>query len=165
MKKSLCIFLTVILAVTTVIPALSVSAADTEEQIGLIKGTYAPHQVVVMFKDNAVDADAAPRRGGLAAVGEDFGEMMSAISSEDKAIAAAYDETNIIAQSLGDDFVLEDTLVFADDDASSDRSIASVGACADADQSGDLTIALVSSEKYDTAEMIRKLGKPIKYML
>ena len=158
MKKSLCILLAVILAVTAAAPMLSAAAADTAEQLGLIEGTYAPGQVIVMFKDGAVEPDTAPRKGDLAAAGADFGEMMSAFSSEEQALAAAPDEAQIIAQSLGNDFVLEDTLVFSDSDQPSGNGLAPVGASADAGQSGDLTIALVSSEKYDTAAMIKKLG-------
>ena len=156
MKRSLCIFLAVILALTTLSPALSASAADPGEKSELIDGTYVQGQVIVMFSGDAINADTVPRKGDLAAVGADFGEMMSAFSAEDEALAAADGEAEIIAQSLGDDFVLEDTLVFSGDRSSS-SGLVPVGASADA-QSGDLTIALVSSDKYDTETMIRKLG-------
>ena len=155
MKKSLSILLALILAVMTAAPALTAFAADADEPVGLIEGSYAPDQVIVMFKDGAIDSDSVPHRGELAATGADFGEMMSASSSEDEALAAADDEAAIIKQSLGNDFVLEDTLVFSDDTPQAGGSLAPVGA--DAGHSGDLTIALVSSQKYDTATMIRKL--------
>lgn len=85
MKKVLCILLTIIFAAMTVIPTLVVSATTTDEQIELIEGTYAPDQVVVMFKDSAINTDPKNGKGDLAAVGADFGEMMSAVSDEDKA--------------------------------------------------------------------------------
>jgi len=140
MKKCLCLFLAVILAVMTASPALSVSAADAGDQLELIEGTYAPHQVIVMFDDDAIDADTLPRKSDLASVGADFGEMMSAFSSEDKAFAAADDEAEIIAQSLGDDFVLEETLIFSDADLPSEGGLAPVGAGADADGDGSVTV-------------------------
>ena len=158
MKKGLCILLTVILAALAAAPMFSAAAAQTATQVELIEGTYAPNQVVVLFNNSAIDTDTAPSKGDLAAVGADFGEMMSAYSAEDEALAAADDETDIIAQSLGNDFVLEDTLVFADSDQPSDGGLASVGASAEAGQNGDLTIALVSSDKFDTATMINKLS-------
>lgn len=158
MKKSLCIFLTLIISALTVTPVLSAAAADTAEETELIDGTYAPDQVVVMFKDDVIGSEAGSDEDDLAAVGADFGEMMSALSSEETAFAAACDETDIIARSLGDNFVLEDTLVFEDSGLPSDDGLAPVGALGDTNQSGDLTIALVSSDKYDTKTMIKKLG-------
>ena len=159
MKKSLCILLTLLLVTLTLVPMLSVSAAETGGQTEWIEGTYAPNQVIVMFKDSAIDTDTAPQEDDLAPVGADFGDMMSASFSQDEADAAADDELSIIADSLGDDFVLEDTLVFSDDDHSSDDDLAPSGSCDSADQKGDLTIALVSSDKYDTETMINKLQK------
>ena len=160
MKKSLCILLAIIITVMTASAAMPVSAKDAGDMIGLIEGTYVQGQVVVMFRDDTIVADRAPDNGGPA-VGKNYGKMMSAFSAEGKAIAAAGNEADILAQSLGDDFVLEDTLVFADSGLPSDGGLAPSGADADAVQSGDLTVALVSSEKYDTADMIRMLsGNP-----
>ena len=157
MKKSLCILLAVILAVTVFVPTLAVSAAQVEEQVELIEGTYAPNQVIVMFQDSAIDTDTVSRKEDLASVGADFGEMMSAFSSEDEAAAAADDELDILAKSLGDDFTLEDTLVFSENVPASDGDLAPSGASG-GEQSGELSIALVSSQKYDTKTLIKKLS-------
>ena len=157
MKKILGVFLTVVLAALAVTPMFSAAAAEPAGQAELIEGTYVPDQVVVMFRDGSVSADSAPPKGDLAAVGAEFGGMMSAFSSEDTALAAALDEEEILSRSLGDDFVLEDTLVFADSVPQSD-GLAPVGASAGAGRGGDLTVALVSSEKYDAATMIKKLS-------
>ena len=66
MKKIICLLLTLILTAVTVVPALSVSAAEIEEGIELIEGTYAPGQVVVVFKNSAIDNDTVPRKRHLA---------------------------------------------------------------------------------------------------
>ncbi len=154
MKKILCLLLTVILTVLCIVPALSATAAESDETVPLIEGTYAPNQVVVLFKSAAINTSTAPRTRDLAAVGEDFGEMMDASSSQDTAYAAADEELGILKKSLGSDFVLEDTLVF--DGIGDNGALASTGASPNAASDG-LSIALVSSDKYDTATLIEKL--------
>ena len=52
-------------------------------------GTYAPDQVIVMFKDGAFTTDTAPEKGGVASTGAGFGEGMRAVSSEDTALSSA----------------------------------------------------------------------------
>ena len=154
MKKWLSILLVIILAATTAAAALPASAAETAgEPVELIEGTYAPNQVVVMFQNSAIDTDTEPD-DDLAPVGADFGDLMDASSSEDEAYSAADEEIDILIKSLGSDFVLEDTLVF--DDGGADDDLAPSGSSAGAADS-DLTVALVSSEKYDTATLIKKL--------
>lgn len=162
MKRVLTICMTVFLALVIVISCtasvLPVSAAETDETIELTEGTYVPGQVVVLFKSSAIDTDSVPEKGELASVGANLGEMMDASSSSLEAYSAADEENEILSESLGTDFVLEDTMVFADD---SDRegSIPSLGASADPVSKDELTVALVSSDKYDTATMIELLGK------
>lgn len=155
MKKILCVFLAVIISTIAALPALSASAADYVEEPGLVEGTYVPNQVVVMFKSSAIDTSTVPKKGDLESVGASFGDMMEATSSESEALGAADEETNILKKSLGDDFVLEETLVFDDPEAQA-KAGGAVGALANT-FSDDLTVALVSSEKYDTATMIQKL--------
>ena len=149
----ICIFLLV-----GMIPLSAIAADAVESAPELIEGTYAPGQVVVLFNSSAIDADSVPDKGDLAAVGADFGEMMDASSSAGEAYSAADEEIGILSKSLGSDFVLEDTLVFADAPDSS-GGLASTGASADTVSDSELTVALISSDKYDTATMIGMLGK------
>ena len=65
-------------------------AAKTEQTaVDPEDGTYAPGQVIVMFKDGAVTTDTAPEKGGVASTGASFGEGMKAVSSEDAALSSA----------------------------------------------------------------------------
>ena len=157
MKKYISVLLAVILTALTATPALSVSAAETKPNIELVEGTYAPGQVIVQFRDSAINTKTVPKKDDLESVGANFGNTMDASSSEREALGAADEEQKILKNSLGNDFVLEDTLVFGDDTAES-KGGASVGAGANT-SFDDLTVALVSSDKYDTAALIEKLGK------
>ena len=85
--------------------------------------------------------------------------MMDASSSENEALCAADDEIEILKRSLGNDFVLEDTVVFEEPVSADNKGGEPLGAGSDETASDGLTIALVSSDKYDTAELIEKLGK------
>lgn len=109
------------------------------------------------FKDSAIDTDTVPKKGEVEAVGADFGELADASSSKQEALGAADEEADILSKSLGGDFVLEDTLVFDTPQADS-KAGDSVGASSGT-PSCELTVALVSSDKYDTAALIEKLGK------
>ena len=155
MKKALSLILTLVLLVGVLPLTAAASDAGAEDAVQLIEGTYAPGQVIVLFKDSAIDVGTAPGKGDLAAVGADFGEMMEASFSLEDAYSAADEELKILKKSLGDDFVLEDTLVFGD--GRNGGGLAPVGASADSG-SDDFTLALVSSDRYDTAELIEKLS-------
>ena len=65
------------------------TAVDPED------GTYAPGQVIVMFKDGAINTDTAPEKGGVASTGAGFGESMRAVSSEDAALSSAGGTANV----------------------------------------------------------------------
>ena len=155
MKKTLCIILSATLLAMSAVPAL---AAENNNAPVLKEGTYAPNQVVVLFRDSAIDIGTSPKKGELEAVGASFGDMMNASYSEKEALSAADEEIGILAKSLGSDFLLEDTLVFAEEGSKKSKAGESVGASSGT-PSGELTVALVSSDKYDTAALIEKLGK------
>ena len=158
MKKTLCAFLSATLLASSAVTALAVETTDSANTAPVLtEGTYAPNQVVVMFKDSAIDTDSVPKKGDLEPVGAAFGDGMEASSSESEALGAADEEVNVLSKSLGDDFVLEDTLIF-DESQTNSKSGGSVGASANASSDG-LTVALVSSDKYDTAALIEKLSK------
>ena len=132
MKRSLAFILSALLLLTA-IPAAGAQTDDNE--IVLEEGTYVPNEVLVTFRAGTVNSD-----GGVAfddaPVGEDYGDMMKAVSAERTAEAAALSETDILSASLGGDFTIEDTIIVS-----------------------DTVYALASSEKYDTETMIEKLSK------
>ena len=152
------VFLALIIVISGIASVLTVSAAGSDETIELTEGTFAPGQVVVLFRDSAINTDSVPDKGDLASVGADFGEMMDASSSASEAYSAADEEIGILSESLGADFVLEDTLVF-DGAPDHEGGLASTGASADPVSESELTVALISSDKYDTATMIEMLSK------
>lgn len=154
MKKTVSLLLAIAL-LFGMLPLAATAAETAETPVELIEGTYVPGQVVVLFKDGAIDSGASPKKGGLSALGADFGRIMDASYSEKEAYSAAYDEIAILKSDLGDGFVLEDTLVFSDPAAKRGSkkgpSYAAPGK--------DISIALVSSDTYDTATMIAMLSK------
>ena len=158
MKKILCAFLSAALLASTAVTAFAAeTAGSTNTTPVLTEGTYAPNQVIVMFKDSAIDTNTVPKKADIEAVGASFGDGMEASSSENDALGAADEEVKILSKVLGDDFVLEDTLIFDESQANS-KSGEPVGASAYS-SSGSMNVALVSSDKYDTAALIEMLSK------
>ena len=158
LKKILCAILSAALISVSAVPAFAAETSDkSETAVTLKEGTYAPNQVVVKFKDSAIDTDTVPKKGEVEAVGADFGELADASSSKQEALGAADEEADILSKSLGGDFVLEDTLVFDTPQADS-KAGNSIGTSANANGDG-FSVALVSSDKYDTATLIEKLSK------
>ena len=115
------------------------TGADTGgAEVVLEDGTYAPGEVMVRFrsgavKDTKISLSSAQK---MENVDEGFGEAMEATDEASEAAADAKAEVQIIGKSLGEDFVIKDSIAFDE----------------------DLTVALVASEKYDTEEMIEKLS-------
>ena len=158
MKKLICALLTVTLLITAAVPVFAAETGESPAAAPALQdGAYVPNQAIVLFKNSAIDAQTRPDKGDLEPVGSGFGDMMDASGSESDALSAADEEVGILKKSLGDDFVLEDTLVFGENKAVG-KAGESVGASAGEDLD-ELTIALVSSDKYDTAELIRLLEK------
>lgn len=158
MKKILCAILSAALISVSAIPVFAAGVSDkTDTAAALEEGTYAPNQVVVMFKNSAIDTDTAMSKDDSEAIGAAFGEMMDASSSKNEALSAADEETDILTKSLGSDFTLEDTLVF-DEPQTDSKAGAPVGTSENAKNDG-FSIALVSSDKYDTATLIEMLSK------
>ena len=70
MKKILCAILSAALISASAVPAFAAGALDNmETEVTLKEGTYAPNQVVVKFKDSAIDTDTVPKKGEVEAVG------------------------------------------------------------------------------------------------
>ena len=158
MKKLICALLTVTLLITAAVPVFAAETGESPAAAPALQdGAYVPNQAIVLFKNSAIDAQTRPDKGDLEPVGSGFGDMMDASGSESDALSAADEEVGILKKSLGDDFVLEDTLVFGENKAVG-KAGESVGAFA-GEELDELTIALVSSDKYDTAELIRLLEK------
>ena len=80
LKKSVSILLSVLMVVSllTVIPFAAGAESAVPE---LTDGAYVPNQVVVLFKDSAIDTETTPGKGELEPLGADFGDMMDASSS------------------------------------------------------------------------------------
>ena len=90
MKKILCAILSAALISVSAVPAFAAETSDkSETAVTLKEGTYAPNQVVVKFKDSAIDTDSVPKKADIEAVGAAFGETMEASSSENDALGAA----------------------------------------------------------------------------
>ena len=158
MKKILCAFLSAALLTSSAVTAFAAETTDSANTTPVLtEGTYAPNQVIVMFKDSAIDTNTVPKKADIEAVGASFGDGMEASSSENEALGAADEEVNILSKSLGDDFVLEDTLIF-DGSQTNSKAGEAVGASVNSSSVG-LTVALVSSDKYDTAALIEMLSK------
>ena len=154
-KRVLSILITILLVSTALLP--TVSAAGKDDSVSWKECTYIPNEIIVLFEQNAVQKSRS--KSDLAATGVSFGSTMAASESEQKAAAYAKSESDILYSSLGKDFVLEDTVVFdapvGDNAVEGSADLASTGA----NQSdSSLKIALVSSEKYDTETMIKKLS-------
>ena len=132
MKNALAIILAALLLLTAV-PVAAVQTDDND--IRLEEGTYVPNEVLVTFRSGAVKSDGGEAVGN-APVGEDYGDMMEAVSAEETAEAVALSETDILTASLGGGFTIEDTIV-----------------------AGDTVYALVSSEQLDTETMIERLRR------
>ena len=70
MKKLLCAFLSAALLASSAVPAFAAETTDsTNTTPVLTEGTYAPNQVIVMFKDSAIDTDSVPKKADIEAVG------------------------------------------------------------------------------------------------
>ena len=96
MKKILCTILSAALISVSAVPAFAAETSDkSETAVTLKEGTYAPNQVVVKFKDSAIDTDTVPKKGEVEAVGADFGELADASSSKQEALGAADEEAEL----------------------------------------------------------------------
>ena len=158
MKQRIVSLTVCILLLVGMLPMSAIAADTVTDPSEPIEGTYAPGQVVVLFDNSAINTNSALDKNGLASIGTDFGEAMDALYSKQEAYSAADDEIGILSKSLGENFVLEDTMVFTDTQDISDGP-ASTGESYDPVSKDDLTVALVSSDKYDTVTMIKMLSQ------
>lgn len=202
-RKTVAILVCAVMVLTAMpsVWAAEISQNSYGSDSQLEEGSYAPGEVIVMFSDGAVDEEEMSLKSArkLSSVGSGFGMSLNASGSADEAAEDAKSEAAILEDSLGDDFVLEDSLVFpvvekADDstekhaeDAAENHADEAADDHADdptenqaeeagddstesgksggfrlesedqADGSGDLKIALVTSDRYDTETLIRKL--------
>ena len=113
----------------------------TQNELALEEGTFAPGEVIVSFKAGEVkDQDTSLKKAQkMTNVDSDFGETARATGEAKEAAQDAPSEVRILRSSLGDDFVIEDSVAIDE----------------------DLIVCLVSSDRYDTKTMIEKLsGNP-----
>ena len=100
---------------------------------------YVKGEAVVLFEKDAVkDRELSLKSAKkLDEAADTFGDVMDATGNADDAADDAKSEVAILKESLGDDFVIKDSVAFDD----------------------DLTMCLVSSDKYDTEALIEKLSQ------
>ena len=99
---------------------------------------YVKGEAVVLFekdvvKDRELNLKSAKK---LDEVADTFGDAMDATGDAGDAADDAKSEVAILKESLGEDFVIKDSVAFDD----------------------DLTMCLVSSDRYDTKTLIEKLS-------
>ncbi|MBR2547392.1 MAG: S8 family serine peptidase [Eubacterium sp.] len=139
-------------------PAGAVFAAGSEQDTKNEEG-YAPGEVIVMFKDGAVKgwSDSLRESRALPQVSPTYGLSLMASGDEGAAAEDAKSEADILEDILGDDFVLEDSIVF-ESSAGPDSSGSDGLSLNEMEDDGGFNVALVSSDKYDTEELIEKLS-------
>ena len=154
MRKVLSALLASIMIITSV-PAVWAAEEDKSEEK---EDKYQPGEVIVMFADDAVEdnSDSLKKARAIPEVSQTFGRSLMASGTEEEAAEDARSEKDILEEALGDDFVLEDSLMFAGRDTAGTDGRKGLRLSAEEDEDG-VSVALVSSDKYDTEEMIEKL--------
>lgn len=150
------------MAPATVLAAGNAGGSSGEE--GGEEASYAPGEVIVMFEDGAVSETKTSLSSArsMRVTGEDFGAVLEAAGDGEEAAEAAKSEAGIIEESLGGGFVIEDSLLFENDSSTEDGSQSpggKLGIKSEGQESGGLRIALVSSDRYSTEEMIAMLSE------
>ncbi|MCR5666115.1 MAG: S8 family serine peptidase [Eubacterium sp.] len=152
-KRILTTMMSGLLAVSLFPASTFATTTDSEENTGdsLIEegAEYVEGEVVVLYKDGKVTTEASG--SGTPEVSDDFGKTMQSLtksSTEKKEIKKELkntlsDQKKILKKSLGGSYVVEDTIVFDDDNKKTD----------------DLVTSVVSSEKYSTEELVEKLSE------
>ena len=171
-KRITAILLSLIMAVT-IAPGMAFadSPADAaQDTTALTEGTYVPNQVIVLFKDGAVQETAfsIKEAKALKETGKSFGAKLNAVGDAGKAASQVKSEISVLKSSLGSAFIIEDTLDFGSDTEGTGSKAPGAGQAlksglnaqtASASDDDALRIALVSSTKYSTEEMIEMLSK------
>ncbi|MCR5542922.1 MAG: S8 family serine peptidase [Eubacterium sp.] len=127
------------LMVFTLIPTNSLST-DPENVVAaeLNDGSYAPNEVMVTFRKNAIEETdtSLSSAQSMANIDSDFGDFMDATGEADDAADDASSEVEIISKSLGNNYTIKDSIEFDD----------------------ELNIALIYSDVYDTETMMSLLS-------
>ena len=121
-------------------PALPAAADDLASfPVPAEEGSFVPNEVIVTFGSGEVEncGDSLKEARGMTEVDAGYGSGMLATGEASEAAGFAADEVRILRRSLGDDFTLMDSISFGE----------------------DLTVARVSSGRYDTGEIIKRLSK------
>ncbi len=162
-KKSVAL----LLSLTMVAGLLPSAAFASTEQLSSVQSDAeepaesVPNEVLVLYEAGEVSTEES---GGQASVktGKTFGTRMTGIETAKSAQRetaedlnnSLYDQAAILKDSLGSDFVIEDTVIFGDEDASG-ISLQEEGA----DAADSLVISLVRSDSLSAEEMAARLGK------
>ena len=145
-KRIPCLMLCIIISIAMTVTMMPRQAWAAVQETGdsanseqtLEEGTFVSGEVIVTFKEDAIKDKAMSLKSAvnLENIDDDFGTTMDAAGESKEAAKDAASEVKILEESLGGDFVIKDSISFDE----------------------DLTICLVSSDKYDTETMIEKLS-------
>ncbi|SDB12706.1 S8 family serine peptidase [Eubacterium oxidoreducens] len=125
------------------------NAQQSDDSIIEEGAEYVEGQVIVLYKDGKVTTEASG--SATPEVSDEFGSTMRSITSSSKVRKEIKKELNntlsdqkkILKKSLGESYVVEDTIVFDDDNEKTD----------------DLVTSVISSDEYTTEQLVEKLSK------
>ena len=154
MKKA-AVLAVCIAMVLTAVPAVHATSQD--------QNLSAQGEVIVLFRDGEVEDNDMSLRSArsMSEVGSGFGMSLNATGDADEAAGTVESETAILEECLGEgSFILEDSIVFPAAEGTDEESENGLELDSDtlSDGEGELNIALVSSDKYDTETLIDKLS-------
>ncbi|MCR4710490.1 MAG: S8 family serine peptidase [Clostridiales bacterium] len=175
-RRLIVIMLSMMMAISLIPGMVYAEGSSDASQDGTeaAESTYVPGQVIVMFKDGAVSETKLSLKDAkaLKQTGKNFGAKLNSVGEAAEAASDAESEISILKESLGSAFTIEDTLEFGDNTAGTvtntikgtSKQTAGISAQTAAQtqpaaEDSTLRIALVSSEKYDTEEMIALLSE------
>lgn len=154
-QRGIAVLLSAALAVSQPVYPKAAGSAGGEEATGssleaVLKAedSYAPHQVIVKYRKGVLEQKQGTSKILKAArekkhVSVSFGRSMKAVKEEKNVATTTKRQTEILSQSMEEDFIIEDTVSFSAEETSGEP----------------LVYSLVSSEKYSTAEMMSLLGE------
>ena len=118
------------------------------------KASYAANEVIVLFQKGEVSTDTSVTpRASSAKTAQSFGKVMTKTAGTEgtkEAKATVADQADILKASLGDKYVISDTMVFqgAEEDGTQGRG-----------ESGDLVVSVIHSDAFTTEELVTKLSE------
>ncbi|MCR4842713.1 MAG: S8 family serine peptidase, partial [Eubacterium sp.] len=169
-KRFIAATMSIIMAVglLPISPIVDTAEAVSEAEPLIADGAeYVEGEVIVLYKDGSVTTETSGARDAsdIPEVSDEFGSSMQDLTSsstEKNVIKKELKNTlseqgDILDESLGNAYVIEDTLVY--DFEADDSTDASVQEKASgSDTSGETIVSVISSDKYTTEEMLEELS-------